>query len=32
MGEATIEGCAVVYLPNKAADFADLLKVLYDPL
>ena len=30
--EATIEGCAVICLPDKAADFADLLKAIYEPL
>jgi hypothetical protein len=31
-GETTIEGCTVVHLPDKAADFVDLLHVFYDPL
>jgi hypothetical protein len=30
--DTTIEGCTVVSLPDKAVDFVDLLKVLYDPL
>ena len=30
--EATIEGCAVIRLPDKAADFVDLLKAIYEPL
>jgi len=31
-GETTIEGCAVICLPDKAADVADLLKAFYKPL
>ena len=30
--ETTIEGCTVVRLPDKAADFVDFLSAFYDPL
>jgi hypothetical protein len=32
LDQVTIEGCPVVNLPDSAADFAYLLKALYDPL
>jgi len=30
--ETTVEGCAVVCLPDTAAEFVDLLKACYKPL